>query len=243
VYIKSEICFLNKHNTEINDFKVHSHNCWELVYCLSGTGTVHVGRSNFPFAENDCFIISPNTGHTESFEGYGEIMFIGFKYECPELNVPLGRVLKSEPAFLTYFNRIFDEYKKQELGYREASKALLDVLLVMCVRATLKDRKSCKDLDYTREYIEQYFDRKIDFCELAKLSGYSSDHFRSLFKKRFGISPQGYLIDIRIKNAKRMLEFGGLTCTEVAYRCGFSNSAQMATMFKKKLGIVPSAVK
>jgi len=39
------------------------------------------------------------------------------------------------------------------------------------------------------------------------------------------------------------LEFGGLTCTEVAYRCGFSNSAQMATMFKKKLGIVPSAVK
>ena len=98
-------------------------------------------------------------------------------------------------------------------------------------------------MEYIKNYIEQHFDQKLDFKELAHMSGYSSDYFRHLFRAHFGVSPQEYMIDARLQKAKALLEEGHLSCTEVSYKCGFSNSAQLSTMFKKKFGCSPSAVR
>ncbi|MBO4976774.1 MAG: AraC family transcriptional regulator [Lachnospiraceae bacterium] len=38
---------------------------------------------------------------------------------------------------------------------------------------------------------------------------------------------------------EQMLLNKTLSCTEIAYRCGFSNSAQFSAMFKREKGISP----
>ena len=75
---KHSIYFLNKHNTHINEFKLHMHNCYEIIYILSGSGRVIIGDKTYLVSQDMYYVVSPQTYHTEQFDGYGEILFIGF---------------------------------------------------------------------------------------------------------------------------------------------------------------------
>ena len=234
---------MNKHDTKNNTFKLHSHSCYEIVYFLTGSGKTMIGDKSQPVREHSYCVVAPGSEHIECIEGYGEILFIGFEYDDSSYRLEEGVYYNGEMTKLSLFNDIFNEYREQELGFEIASKALLELFLISVLRDTAPENKRCKDLYYIKAYIEQHADQKINFRELASISGYSDDYFRYMFKQKFGIAPQGYMIDIRLNNAKQMLNSTSLSCTEVAQRCGFSNSAQLSAMFKKKWGISPSDVK
>lgn len=238
---KSKIRFINRHNTENNEFKLHFHNCYEIIYILSGKGTATIGEKTYSVSDGTYCIIPPKAKHTEVLDGDGEIMFIGFEYDNPELTLGEGVYQTVDTSVLLILNKIAEEFTCQDTGYNVAANALLDLLMVTAVRRSGATSKKCKDLDYIKTYIEQYYNQKISFSQLADLSGYSYDYFRHMFKQRFGISPQEYMIDIRLRQAKRLIEKTDLSCTEIAYNCGFSNSAQLTSMFKKKYKKPPTA--
>lgn len=238
---KSKIRFINRHDTGNDEFKLHFHNCYEIIYVLSGKGSAVIGDETHSVSDGTYCIIPPKTKHTEILDGYGEIIFIGFEHDNPELMLKAGVYQSVGTSVPMILNRIAEEYTRQNLGYNIAAQALLDLLLVTAVRETGATNKKCKDLDYIKAYIEQYYNRKISFAQLADLSGYSYDYFRHMFKQRFGVSPQEYMIDIRLRQAKRLLEKTELSCTEIAYNCGFSNSAQLTSMFKKKYKKTPTS--
>lgn len=240
---KQSIYFLNKHNTHINEFKLHMHNCYEIIYILSGSGRVIIGDKTYPVSQDMYYVVSPQTYHTEQFDGYGEILFIGFGCIYKDLISPNGVYRAGEMSTLMYFKKIMDEYKQQDAEYEIAAGAFLDLLLVSTMRNVNSVSRKCKDIEYIKAYIEQYYNQKINFGQLAKISGYSYDYFRHIFKQRFGISPQDCLIEVRLENAKRLLKGTKLTCTEIAYNCGFSSSAQMSLLFKRKFGASPLAYK
>ncbi len=240
---KRSIYFLNKHNTHSNEFRLHMHNCYEIIYILSGSGTVVVEDKTHPIAQDMYYVVSPQTYHTERFEGYGEILFIGFEYSNKGLIPQNGVYRAGDMSILIYLKKIIDEYKQQNAEYEFAAQAFLELLLVSTMRNINGASRKCKDIEYIKTYIEQYSNQKINFGQLAKLSGYSYDYFRHVFKQRFGVSPQDYLIEVRLENAKRLLKATKLTCTEIAYNCGFSSGAQMSLLFKRKFGASPVAYK
>lgn len=237
-----EIFFLNKHNTKNNTFKPHSHNCYEIISFLKGYGKIIMGEREYFVEPHTYCIIPPERKHVECLDGYGEIVFIGFEFKGDGYNLKEG-VFYNKHDKLALFQNVFEEYKNQYLGFETAANANLKLILLDALRNDITSDKSCKDLNYIKTYIEQHFDQKIDFNSLALLSGYSYDYFRYIFRKRFGISPQQYMIDIRLENAKRLLSTTSKSCTEIAYYCGFSNSGQMSAMYKKRFGISPSAVR
>ena len=239
---KRSIYFLNKHNTGSNEFKLHMHSCYEIIYILSGSGTVVIGDETYPIAQDMYYVVSPQAYHTEQFDGYGEILFIGFGYNDKGF-IPKDGIYCASDTVLMYFKKIMDEYKQQDAEYEIAAGAFLDLLLVSTMRNVNSVSRKCKDIEYIKAYIEQYSNQKINFGQLAKISGYSYDYFRHIFKQRFGISPQDYLIEVRLENAKRLLKGTRLTCTEIAYNCGFSSGAQMSLLFKRKFGASPLAYK
>jgi len=238
--LKNRIYFLNRHTTANNEFKTHSHNCYEIIYFLSG-GKIAINGLLYPVKKDTCCIIAPNTEHKEILDNDGEIIFIGF--ESAEPNFPKKQIDEADPSIRLLFEKIIEEYSGQNYGYEAAAEALLELLLITYVRICGKEGKKCKDIDYIKVYIEQYYNQKINFFELAKLSGYTYDYFRFLFKQKFGCSPQNYMITIRLKNAKQLLETTNLSCTEIAYNCGFSTSAQMTTMIKNRFGKTPKEIK
>ncbi len=237
-----KICFLNRHNTKNNTFKLHKHNCYEAVFFISGSGKTLIEGREYPISENSFCIIAPNSEHIECINGYGEIMFIGFEYKG---NEPLneGVYFGGGEKMISPFNKIFDEYTHQKIGFEIAAKSLLNLFLLEILRENREENSDCKDLNYIKTYIEQHFEQKINFSELSQMSGYSSDYFRHVFKQKFGLSPQAYMINIRLEKARRMIEEKNLSCTEIAYKCGFSNAAQFSQMFKNKFGVSPNSYK
>ena len=66
--------------------------------------------------------------------------------------------------------------------------------------------------------------------------------FRRNFKEFTGKAPLEYRNDIRLNNAKIMLQSGQYTVSETAEACGFSNLSFFTRLYKNKYGHTPKKV-
>ena len=241
--IHSRICFFNRHSTEHNTFKPHSHDCYEIVYFLSGNGSAVINGQSFPFYENSYCIIAPHSEHVENINESGEILFVGFEYDNSAYEICEGMYYKGGSRIYDLIDDIMREYKDQYVGYDDAAKSLLDIMILQMSRNHQMERPRCVQLDYIKEYIAEHYWQKINFRQLSQMSGYSYDYFRHVFKKAYSVSPQEYLINIRIEKSCRLLCETKLSCTEISYMCGFSCSTQMSAMFKERFGKSPMEIR
>ena len=75
--------------------------------------------------------------------------------------------------------------------------------------------------------------------EYAALCGMSEVNFRRLFHKYTGKSPIQHRNDIRLENARIMLQSGVYNVSEAAEACGFSSLSFFIRLYKKKYGYTP----
>ena len=79
--------------------------------------------------------------------------------------------------------------------------------------------------------------RKVSYY--AELCDMSETNFRRLFGEYMGMSPIDYRNDIRLINAKAMLQSGEYNVSEAAFESGFSNLSFFIRLYKKKYGHTP----
>ena len=103
----------------------------------------------------------------------------------------------------------------------------------------IRPQYSTRNFEYVINYIAQNYHEKITLSSMAEQMHISYDYFQHRFKEIQGESPQQFLVHKRVEAAEQMLLNKTLSCTEIAYRCGFSNSAQFSAMFKREKGISP----
>ncbi len=90
--------------------------------------------------------------------------------------------------------------------------------------------------------ITEYWNKNEAVLYYAELCDMSEVSFRRYFKEFTGKSPIEYRNDIRLNNAKILLQSGQYTITETAEACGFSNLSFFTRLFKKKYGHTPKKV-
>ena len=240
--MNGQIRFFNRlSKTADSRVTVHEHQCYELVYYQSAFGTTKIGSRKYPIGPQTVALIPPHTPHDEAHQGPAELIFIGFEEMALAKKIGEGVFSVNEQRMFFLLKEIIREATEQLPGYEVMLSAKLSEILVTLSRLKSGAVQERKDLCYISNYLDENYSRSINFSELAALCGYSYDYFRHLFKKRTGQSPQEYLICQRLSHAKELLKTTALTCTEISYHCGFSNSAQFSTMFKKYYHISPKA--
>jgi AraC family transcriptional regulator len=90
-------------------------------------------------------------------------------------------------------------------------------------------------------YIHEYFDQDLSLAELANLVQLSPYHFARLFKRSTGLPPHKYLLQCRIKRAKKLLLERELSIAEIACVVGFSSQGHLNYHFKRLVGATPKA--
>ncbi len=90
------------------------------------------------------------------------------------------------------------------------------------------------------EYISAHFETDIDFDECAKRCNLSRSRFTHLFTEKIGISPSGYLQNLRIEQAIDMLLQSTQSIGEIAEAVGFSDARYFSRIFKKATSKTPS---
>lgn len=91
-----------------------------------------------------------------------------------------------------------------------------------------------------QHYIEQHLEESITVNTLAMIANMSVTNFNRIFKKELGMTPIEYLIDIRLSQAKKLLQRSGYSITEISLKCGFNSNAHFSSTFQKKIGITPT---
>lgn len=135
--------------------------------------------------------------------------------------------------------KIVSEAIEQKQNYAHIISHKLAEIILLLQRYVANGDSQQKNLGYISSYISEYYSQTIDFNRLAKISGYSPDHFRHMFTREFGISPKQLQIDVRLKNSAKLLLNSKKSCTEIAALCGFSTSSQFSKMFYDKYKTSP----
>jgi AraC-like DNA-binding protein len=89
------------------------------------------------------------------------------------------------------------------------------------------------------EFIRENYKRDIPLADIAYVTGYSPNYFHRVFSSVMGKTPQQYLLDVRIRNAKYLLAQSEKTLCEIAYECGFSSQAYFTEQFKRATYTTP----
>lgn len=105
-------------------------------------------------------------------------------------------------------------------------------------------REQSNRISEIKNYIHDNIYQNLPIELLAKLLNMSDSHFKSWFKKEFGMPPLDYILRIRIEEAKKLLEQRTKdSVTTIAFKLNFSSSQYFATVFKKYTGISPANYK
>ncbi len=92
-----------------------------------------------------------------------------------------------------------------------------------------------------KEIIEAHLFEPMTVANLAALTNHSLTTFKREFKKIYNTSPKAYIANKRIERLAQMLAYSDEPINRLGYACGFTSSAHVSRIFKKKYGISPSA--
>ena len=88
-------------------------------------------------------------------------------------------------------------------------------------------------------FISSHYTEHISAEDIAAAAGYSPNYLSVKFRKAVGIGIHEYLMFIRLQAAALELVTTDDSITEIAFRCGFSDSNYFKDAFKKKYGVSP----
>lgn len=88
------------------------------------------------------------------------------------------------------------------------------------------------------EFMRNNLDSDINLADLAAMADCTVFHVIRLFKKRLGMSPHAYLVQLRLEKAKQLLDANN-SIADTAFLSGFSDQSHLTRNFKKRYGIPP----
>ncbi len=90
-----------------------------------------------------------------------------------------------------------------------------------------------------QKWIEQHHTQSVDYEQLAKKYRMSRRSLERKFKQATGVTPLGYLQQLRVENAKHLLEAGSQTFNEITYLVGYEDISFFRKIFVRLTGLRP----
>lgn len=90
-------------------------------------------------------------------------------------------------------------------------------------------------------FIQENFAEKLTLEEIADSAAVSTRECLRCFKAAIHQSPMDYLIEYRVRSAKKLLETTELSITDIALQCGFNSNSYFTKLFHRICGKTPNA--
>ena len=147
---------------------------------------------------------------------------------------------KNPKKFATLFNLIFEVWNKKEVGFKYKCASILYEIFAECHFQNCLDFIAQSKIKKSVDFVLNNYTKDITITEIADKSFMSEVYFRKLFKKEFGVSPQQYLINLRLNYAIELMSTGYYSLKEIAKNSGYNDYKYFLTEFKKHFGVSPS---
>ena len=242
----------------------HCHTCFELFYVESGTCRFFIENRLYDIHAGDFMLIPPEIFHyTRYLSGQCRRHVVHFRRTDLEDRV-IG-LLPGREEFLTatrilqmpeeyrgqmsaHFTKMVNEKRLRDRRSQPMLHALLQELFLLCDRECRLLNGIPEEIHTTdsqilqaARFISEHYMERVTAADIAAAAGYSPNYLSRKFRSAVGIGVHEYLMFIRLRHAACELLTTDDRITDVAFRCGFSDSNYFKDAFKKKYGVTPGA--
>lgn len=157
-------------------------------------------------------------------------------------NKPLDYLLQdktkslSDPIKKIIYLSSTKEYKKEFLIDLYAQEMMFKLITNTKTNKIITENFN-NPINLSTKIMKEKFKEKITISDIASELNMSVANFSSKFKKIMNISPNDYLTNIKLQEAKKLLRTKNVT--EVAYDLGYENISHFILLFKRKFGLTP----
>ncbi len=244
---------------------LHFHNCLELGYCYEGSGIFVIDDRIYPFQKGDASLI--HVGHIHlaqstkgtiskwRFLSLDAIQITNYLGEEDKKMVEewqnsnrskiLNKVTQSKAIDLIY--DIIEEFVNKTDDYQSMLRLKTSELVIQTNRDEKLhmgaksgfDEKKFKRILPAIQMILRNYATPIQIDYLANLCHLSSAQFRRIFLSTMGVTPQSYLIAVRLHHADQLLKTTTLKIVDIAFQVGFVTLSSFNRAFLKSYNRIP----
>lgn len=237
----------------LQPFPNHFHEYYVIGFIEDGERCLSCKNREYIIKKGNIVLFNPGDNHACVQSDNGTLDYRGFNITKEVmLDLTEEAVGKRElPGFTK--NVILDEeaacylYPLHELVMKgscefEKEENLL-LLLSLLIKRYGQTFESCipecrQEIERACAFIEEHFAERIYLEQICRHAGLSKSTLLRAFTKSKGITPYGYLENIRIGKAKKLLE-AGVPPIEAAMQTGFSDQSHFTNYFSRYIGVAP----
>jgi AraC-like DNA-binding protein len=230
----------------------HFHEEYSIGIILDGVLGFRRGKGEFEAASGAISAINPGEVHTGSAESAGGWRALNLLAGPEELRALLPEAFDAagEPAFQTPIirdmalaRRLLQAHRLTGSGASDFEKeaALVSALGALFLRhAPIRSAEAHSRPDVARavEYMRDNLGEDLSLQAVAGVAGLSRHHFLRTFTRAMDITPHAYLVQLRVREAMRLLRLGH-SLSETAAAAGFADQSHFTRCFKRTLGVPP----
>ena len=232
--------------------KFSKRNSFLLLYISKGEGLLTIeGHKAQNLKTGQCLLLEPNVKHsylpspekgwTEywiEFNGALPSQWIGKTFITEHPVRKLSETIEFEGALQSF---IVDIRERPLMNPFSTGGHILHILGRVLELSMLKGNldRNQEQIGMLRYHIYVHSAEDINFVKLARDFGMGYSTLRRLFKAKYGVSLQSFLIEERVRKAALLLENTALDMKEIAQQVGFSSANYFTRSFTKHNHLAP----
>lgn len=218
-----------------------------IVLVEKGSATLFRDEGNLSFGAQDMLVMFP--GERIHYRAHSDwtIRWVGVDGRCIAPVLASLGITKSAPVFRPREHRamsaLIDELCDSGYDSSLATQCRFQALLYRLFAALLSDaaREPISDpIRAALDIIKYNYNNDLNVKALADSLFLDSAYFSRLFKKRVGLSPKQYILQMRLDKAKDLLASTNYSVKEIAATVGYSDPLYFSRLFCASESMTPS---
>jgi len=263
-FSKNRLINVSKHTAFASEM-IHTHDFIEIMYVSSGNDMHTISGNQYPVKRGSLIYI--DHGQSHGFLKNDDLHYYNIyinpalftneflkgdlhDYILPELyrffyandnsvsciNFQNDEVDKVEAIVCEMFNIALSASSVSELMLESYLKLLLAYIYRHIKEPSVKIRSIFNEVV---NYISSHYNENLTAKSLAEKTFYSPKYFGRIFKKCFGKSLNTYIMEIRLKEAERLLRTTDMSANDIGHTVGYHNNVSFYKYFKNIYGLTP----
>lgn len=209
---------------------------WLLHYVVYGFGIFKKDGKEWQVKPGDIFVIQPYEETYYEADKTNPWRYIWIGFTC-EREVP--EVLKAPVVHCPGAGKIFEEMLFCR-KFNNGRTAYLCAKLWELFSLLMEDNDP--ELDYVQKALhcmKAEYANGITVQQVSDILNINRSYLSDIFKEQMGLSPQKYLIQLRLEKAAELLTVYGMSPTTAGISVGYMDLYHFSKIFKKHFGMSP----